>query len=56
MIHGYHESGVEFDRALGYPEEVSQFLFERVAHGEVGETRGGHVILDVGAAPATSST
>ena len=47
---GYHESGVEFDRALGYPEEVSRFLFERVKKRMVKWVRpaAGHVILDVG--------
>ncbi|HEX5030736.1 MAG TPA: methyltransferase domain-containing protein [Candidatus Eisenbacteria bacterium] len=47
---GYHESGVEFDRALGYPEEVSRFLFERVKKRMVKWVKpgAGHAILDVG--------
>lgn len=47
---GYHESGVEFDKALGYPAEVSQFLFERVKKRMVKWVRPGanHTILDVG--------
>ncbi len=47
---GYHESGIEFDRALGYPEEVSRFLFDRVKKRMVKWVRPGpgHAILDVG--------
>jgi len=47
---GYHESGVEFDAALGYPAEVSNFLFERVKKRMVRWVRPGanHTILDVG--------
>lgn len=47
---GYHESGIEFDRALGYPAEVSQFLFDRVKRRMVKWVRPGpnHTILDIG--------
>ena len=47
---GYHESGVEFDKALGYPEEVSRFLFDRVKKRMVKWVKPGpgHAILDVG--------
>ena len=47
---GYHESGAEFDAALGYPAEVSNFLFERVKKRMVRWVRPGanHTILDVG--------
>lgn len=47
---GYHGSGVEFDKQLGYPPEVSQFLFERVKKRMVEWVRPGpdHAILDVG--------
>ena len=47
---GYHESNVEFDRKLGYPAEVSHFLFERVKKRLLTWVRPGanHRILDVG--------
>ena len=47
---GYHESGIEFDRALGYPAEVSQFLFDRVKRRMVKWVKPGpgHTILDIG--------
>ncbi len=49
-VTGYHESGVEFDKQLGYPEEVSRFLFERVKKRmlEWVQPAAGHTILDVG--------
>jgi ubiquinone/menaquinone biosynthesis C-methylase UbiE len=47
---GYHECGVEFDRQLGYPEQVSRFLFERVKKRMLEWVRPAeeHRILDVG--------
>ncbi len=47
---GYHESGTEFEKVLGWPEEVSQYHFERVKQRMVDwvQPGEGHAILDVG--------
>ncbi len=47
---GYHESGAQFDHCLGFPSEVSDFLYKRVKDRlvEMVEPGEGHRILDVG--------
>lgn len=47
---GYHESGEEFDRQLGYPKEISEFLYERVKGRMLRWVEPGpdHHVLDVG--------
>jgi len=47
---GYHESGAQFDHCLGFPSEVSNFLYQRVKHRlvELVQPGEGHRVLDVG--------
>jgi ubiquinone/menaquinone biosynthesis C-methylase UbiE len=47
---GYHESGAQFDHCLGFPSEVSDFLYKRVKHRLVEMIQPGpnHRVLDVG--------
>jgi ubiquinone/menaquinone biosynthesis C-methylase UbiE/uncharacterized protein YbaR (Trm112 family) len=47
---GYYQSGREFDRQLGYPDEVSDFLFNRVKRRLLSwlKPENDHLILDVG--------
>ncbi len=47
---GYHESGAQFDHCLGFPSEVSDFLYRRVKHRlvEMVQPGVGHRVLDVG--------
>jgi SAM-dependent methyltransferase len=47
---GYHESGAEFDTQLGYPAELSNFIFERVKKRMVEwiVPAADHSILDIG--------
>jgi len=49
-ITGYHESGAQFDHCLGFPSEVSEFLYKRVKHRlvEMVQPGEGHRVLDVG--------
>lgn len=47
---GYHEVGADFDRQLGYPPEVSDFLFRRVKNRMIKWVypAEGHRVLDIG--------
>ena len=49
-VTGYHECGTAFDEQLGYPQKVSEFLFERVKKRMLQWVKPaeGHTILDVG--------
>ncbi len=47
---GYHENGVEFEKRIGWPEELSHFHFDRVKKRmlEWIQPKAGHRVLDVG--------